>query len=141
MFTDECGLDKAILDNDTALVGELLSRSSSGMLSGMLRLLRPREPERNSMLHLAAYSNSSDVAAMLIERGECVNRANSVGDTPTHIAARANAWETADVLVSFGADISAVNRAGQTPLDVAVASGNHRVAELLRLAARLSPRN
>ncbi|MCE5197596.1 MAG: ankyrin repeat domain-containing protein [Armatimonadota bacterium] len=122
MFFQEDKLIKAILDDDLA--------------SARKQFRIPGGRKENNLLHLAAYSNSVRVARFLIDSGEEVNSVNGIGDTPLHVAARYNAWETADLLLSCGARIHSPNHAGQTPLDIAVSSGNSKLAELLRLAAK-----
>lgn len=136
MVFREDKLIRAILDDDIASAKKLLCvsgvRRKMGYVFSLLRLGRRR---RSSLLHLAAYANSVEIARLLIDNGEGVNSANGTGDTPLHVAARYNAWETADLLIYCGARIHIPNHADQTPRDVAVSCGNSNVAELLELVA------
>lgn len=129
-------LDRAILGNDVMEVTHLLRvLRLCRVLQGILHCIHLGKPRQTCLLHLAAYSNSVEVARLLVDRHEEVGSQNDVGDTPLHVAARYNAWETADLLISQGARVCALNRAGQTPLDIANDAGNHSVAELLELVA------
>ncbi len=125
-------LVQAILDDDEAEVRRVFSPRGQTISFG----LRPQVAARTLCLHLAAFANSTRVARFLIDNGEQVNCQDGVGDTPLHVAARYNAWETADLLLDHGARTGMRNHAAQTPHDIAVGSGNHSVAELLRLADR-----
>lgn len=137
MFSWEDKLNKAVLNNDTANVKKLLRITRIyGKLCSVFCRNEAERLRRNSLLHLAAYSNSVEVARLLIDRGENVNFANGVGDTPLHTAARYNAWETADLLISSGADIHSVNYADQTPFDIAYNCCNYNVSDLLELAEK-----
>jgi ankyrin repeat protein len=131
-------LDRAILNDDVACVEKLLRWSFAGnALRSVVSRIGSRESERNSPLHVAAYSNSVEVARLLLKNGEDADCANCIGETPLHVAARYNAWETADLLIGRGAKIVVYNQDGQTPLDVAINCGNRNVEELLRLAESL----
>jgi ankyrin repeat protein len=137
MLSGEEELNKAILNDDAARVAELLNKSFCGIRwRSIFRCLRLSKPGQNSLLHLAAYSNSVNAARLLIENGEDINYRNGVGDTPLHIAAYYNAWETADLLISRGAHIDIINAAGFTPLDAALNHSNHKLAELLKITAK-----
>ncbi len=131
----EDALDKAIMDNNVARTRKLLAQQPIyKMINSAMRKLRlRREINRNSLLHVAAFANSTDVARWLIEQGADVNCLNPVGITPLHIAAFQNSWETADLLISRGARLDIRDDRGRTPLDVAQECGNTRMVELLEL--------
>jgi ankyrin repeat protein len=136
MFSREERLIRAVLDDDAAGMRRLLGRPGIKAMDRKFLRFHADGAGRVCLLHLAAYSNSDDVARLLIDNGEGVNSLNDVGDTPLHVAARYNAWETADLLISRGADLQIPNLAAQTPYDIAVESGNANLVELLRLAAQ-----
>ena len=125
------------MDDDVANTKKLLRKS--GVRSAIERVFSrfcSGRSNNSCLLHLAAYSNSVEVARLLIQSGGDVNLQNGVGDTPLHVAARYNAWETADLLISCGAELHISNHAAQTPLYIAIGSGNSNLAELLRLTAK-----
>jgi ankyrin repeat protein len=133
-------VDDAILEDDVSRVRELLSwwNLPTGFSRILSTLTSASAKDRNSWLHVAAYSNSWNVAQLLIEMNEDVNNRNLVGDTPLHLAAKYNSWETADRLISGGADLNIVNQNGESPLDLARQLGHTSLVELLELVMQLS---
>lgn len=137
VFSREEKLIKAVMDNDVANTKRLLRKSGvRSRIECVFSRFCSDRPNNSSLLHLAAYSNSVEVARLLIQGGGEVNLQNGVGDTSLHVAARYNAWETADLLISCGAELHISNHAAQTPLDIAIDNGNLNLAELLILAAK-----
>jgi ankyrin repeat protein len=129
-------LDKAVIDNDVISVSRLIKVLSLRRMLNLPDNCRAGKSIRNSLLHLAAYSNSVEVTNYLIDNGEDANCKNSIGETPLHLAAQHNSWETADLLIRRGAEINAMNNAGKTPLDIAVSNGNDKLVDLLILVGK-----
>ena len=92
-------------------------------------------------LCVAAISNSSKVAKLLISKGANINEICINGDTPIHIAAKGGHIETLKVLIVEGANLNAKLKdnksnssygiVGWTPLHLAANYGQTESAELL----------
>lgn len=78
--------------------------------------------DRWTLLHLAAFEDTVDIARTLLDLGATVDASSgeSYGQTPLHSAVSA---EMADVLVKRGATIDCRDRFGATPLFRAVVDG------------------
>jgi ankyrin repeat protein len=74
----------------------------------------------NSLLHIAAKSNSLDIAKFLLWFGLGSNFANQLGNTPLHLAANFHYVEMIQLLLDRGANPHAVNKNGWTPLTLAL---------------------
>jgi serine/threonine-protein phosphatase 6 regulatory ankyrin repeat subunit B len=75
---------------------------------------------KNSMLHLAAKSNSVKVGQFLLWYGLNPNEKNRLGNTPLHMAAHFQHKELIELLLNHGADPHAINNNGWTPLSLAL---------------------
>ena len=82
-------------------------------------------------LYIAAFANAHEVAAVLIGAGADVHGNNYGGFTPLHIAAWNSAREVAAALIIAGADIHAKGPSGQQPLHEAALHNAHEVAAVL----------
>lgn len=87
--------------------------------------------EGEAPLHLAAWSNATAAAGVLIEAGADVDATILSGWTPLHVAARYDATETAALLLERGARIDPRDAEAWTPLHVTV------VADALKTGALL----
>ena len=82
-------------------------------------------------LHIAAFNDARDVAAVLVERGADIHAKTKQGSTPLHAAAQGNAPEAAAELIERGADVGAEDNDGKTPLHVAAEKNAREVAVAL----------
>lgn len=87
--------------------------------------------EGEAPLHLAAWSNATAAARVLIDAGADIDAVILSGWTPLHIAARYDAAETAALLLERGAQLDPRDAEDWTPLHVAV------VADALRTGGML----
>ena len=85
-------------------------------------------------LHWAAWSNASEVAALLVEHGADIHAKDSYESTPLHWAAWSNTSEVAALLIERGADIHAKGLWEWTPLHWAAWRNTSEVAALLNRA-------
>lgn len=83
-------------------------------------------------LHLAAFHDNPEVAALLLGHGADVNATSGHGATPLYIAASRNCAPMALLLLARGADVNRPSRHNFTPLDVALWDGADEVAAVLR---------
>ena len=82
-------------------------------------------------LHVAAFENARDTAALLLEKGAAVNAKSTNWDTPLHFAAWKNARDTAALLLEKGAAVNAKNNSVWTPLHYATWGSAHDTVALL----------
>ncbi|OIQ92587.1 phosphocholine transferase AnkX [mine drainage metagenome] len=82
-------------------------------------------------LHVAAFYNRKQIAALLLAHGADVKASDSEGLTPLHAAVLAANADIATLLLDKGADVNAVTDTGKTPLHLAAAIGCYRLTKLL----------
>ncbi len=82
-------------------------------------------------LHVAAYFNAKDVAALLLERGADVNAKALGGETPLHFAANGQDTSVAALLLEHGANPNAKDDDGNTPLMKAALGSQKEMVQLL----------
>ena len=83
-------------------------------------MISQRDEDGYSALHCAAYSDSFDVAVLLIKYGADVHGRTDDGWTPLHSAARWNSDSVASLLLAYGADVNAHTNGRLTPIQLAV---------------------
>ncbi|GBG32366.1 Ankyrin repeat domain-containing protein 1 [Hondaea fermentalgiana] len=76
-------------------------------------------------LHRAVASGSTEVVALLLDRGAIVDIQDKSGRTPLHWAAVVDAVQCAEQLGLAGADINKVSNTGSTPLHMAADQGKY----------------
>jgi ankyrin repeat protein len=83
------------------------------------------DKEGNSLLHLAAQSNTSnaELISKLIARGCSISLKNKAGRTPLHQIAEADDIGSASVLLENGSQPNQRDRMGNTPLHLAKSEG------------------
>lgn len=133
-------LEEGVGVNDVARVRELLQARPEAAAE--------YQPDGSTLLHLAAYMNRREIAALLLDHRAGVSAMalseapNIPANTPLHAALAGTAWETAELLLDRGADIHAVDSIGGTPLHNAAARPNAAmVRRLLEMGAEVNCRN
>jgi ankyrin repeat protein len=96
-----------------AIVETLLAAGSS---------INEKDSEYQSILHVAAKEQPSEVIKFLLKKGADVNARNVYGSTPLFYAAESNGAEVIELLISNGAVVSARDKYGMTALFSAVGS-------------------
>ena len=82
-------------------------------------------------LHRAAEENRTDIARVLINRGDDVNGRDDSNATPLFPAAFSNSLHVAILLIESGADVNALDNGSWSPLLLASHFGSVEVAMLL----------
>ncbi len=85
----------------------------------------------NTLLMLAAYHNSLDVARMLLERGALVDKKNDKNQTPLAGVCFKGYYQMAQLLIEFGANPDEDNGMGLTPMNCAIMFRHADIAALL----------
>lgn len=96
-------------------------------------LVRYRDGEGRTPLHVAAASGNATVVSHLLARGADVSARELWTETPLFDAARSGSAEVVQLLIDAGAAAAARNLRGLTPLHAAARTGHSAVVE--RLAA------
>lgn len=95
--------------------------------------------DSNTALELAAAAGFNNVIRTLVQHGEGVHAANTLGYTALHAAAEANQVGAIGVLLEAGADIDEQHYGESTPLHVALQNSNPEfVRALCALGADMS---
>lgn len=82
-------------------------------------IMDSRDEDGYSAMHCCAYSNSVEVALLLIEAGAEIEPRSNDGWTPLHSAARWNNDAMASLLLSRGANVNSKTIGNLTPLQLA----------------------
>jgi len=114
---------EAIAKGDEQAVTALLDRS--------LPLAATNE-QGYSLVHWAAITRQTRIAALLVTRGAPVNTTGPGGRTPLHDAALSGDASLVRLFVDAGARVYAADKLGKTPLDVAIEQGNRALFPLLK---------
>lgn len=77
----------------------------------------------DSLLHKAAQSNLTEMAALLIKHGANLEARNYLGETPLHSALLRGFRETTIALVKAGANVNALDERRFTAYDIVVRNG------------------
>ena len=85
----------------------------------------------NTLLMLAAYNNSLEVARMLLQKGADVDKRNDKNQTPLAGVCFKGYYEMAELLIQYGADVDADNGLGLTPLNCAIMFRRNKIVNLL----------
>ncbi|KAI5619026.1 serine/threonine-protein kinase TNNI3K, partial [Silurus asotus] len=99
----------------------------------MLKGLRASRLSRNGFtaLHLAAYTDSAELATALLHGGADVQQVGYGALTALHIATMAGHHEAVDVLLQHGAYVNVQDAVFFTPLHIAAFYGHEQVCKLL----------
>lgn len=95
-------------------------------------LVKRRDWDGLTVLHLAIVHKHTEAAAYLLTRGACVKAKSKDGVTPLHFAAQVGSLDLVKLLLERKANINAVDSEGWTPLDRATKWNHTDVAEYLR---------
>eukprot|EP00002_Diphylleia_rotans_P039778 TRINITY_DN9312_c0_g1_i1.p1 TRINITY_DN9312_c0_g1~~TRINITY_DN9312_c0_g1_i1.p1 ORF type:complete len:1378 (+),score=270.24 TRINITY_DN9312_c0_g1_i1:71-4204(+) len=82
-------------------------------------------------IHKACISGNIAVLQSLLQQGQSVEKANSVGDRPLHLAAAANEDRIMIMLLQARASVNVRNLKGETPLHVALSHNHVKAARIL----------
>jgi tetratricopeptide (TPR) repeat protein len=113
----------AVKANDEERVADLVSKDPS--------LLASRDLEGNTLLHIAAHTQTPGMALLLLSKGAAVDARDKTGHTPLHLAAHRASREMMVLLLSNRADVAALCGSRQAPLHKAASFGNTDGVELL----------
>ncbi|XP_030452076.1 protein ACCELERATED CELL DEATH 6-like [Syzygium oleosum] len=123
--TKEGNIDKFI---------EALEKYSAEERVSLSEIIHIQGPSRNSLLHVAAGIENSDILQVLLEviqDKQLAAQANDRGDTPLHVAARAGSIRMAELLLDCGSFLDKANEAGNKALHEAVKNGDYVLTDLL----------
>lgn len=95
-------------------------------------LIRLRDDNGYTPLHLAAKNGHNGLTKQLVESGAEIDARAKDGSTPLHLAAAAGHRATAEVLVDAMSDVNALDEQGRTPLRLAEDNGHEEMAAMLR---------
>ncbi|KAF7852056.1 hypothetical protein BT93_L0584 [Corymbia citriodora subsp. variegata] len=119
--------------NVEEFIRALEKHSAEGRVS-LSDIINIRGPSGDSLLHVAAGNEKTDVLQALLE-GICdkwlTANVNYRGDTVLHVAAREGKIHTAELLLGYGSILDMANDAGNTALHEAVKNGNYKLTDLL----------
>jgi ankyrin repeat protein len=110
------------------------------LAKGSMPCINALQPEANitsdalqgdTLLIRGAAKGDETFIKSLIERGEDVNKPNSIGSTPLHIASYTGNIKAAEVFLKHNADINASDVDGFTPLRHAVEQNKIEIVKLL----------
>jgi cytohesin len=118
--------------HDLVAVGELESVQSA--LESQPELVKARNENGRTPLHIACRSDHSAIVEYLVARGAEVNARDDYQSTPLHFAAYRNLTETIQVLLEHEAEIDAQNHAQATPLHYAALADHAEAVQLLTAA-------
>jgi len=94
-------------------------------------ILETRDKKEQTPLHIAALSNQSDMAKILINNNAHIEAKDKRGHTPLHLAANKDNIEIAIFLLNNGANIEAEDNYGKSPLYTAIDSRKQKIIEIL----------
>lgn len=121
-----CGSSKQV-DNKTETPHELYKANKKNEARNLfmpLADINSVDDDGNTMLHLCAEKNDSDMALFLLIRGADPDLKNNNGDTPLHVAINSTSFDAAKVIIENGGDIFSQNADGITALDLGLEASN-----------------
>jgi hemoglobin len=80
---------------------------------------RPRGPEAQTPLHMAARRGNLAIAQALLDGGAALEAQDKKGETPLRRAVNCGHPEFVSLLLAYGADVNARDKQGRTPLQAA----------------------
>lgn len=114
---------KAIEADNSRLVERMLTEEPS--------LVRERNGELRTPLHIAAKGDHADLVVLLIEKGADMNATDEDGETPLYSAVRSRERAALPFLLASGSAVGAADEGGHTPLHLAAALGNEAAVRFL----------
>ncbi|XP_030456689.2 protein ACCELERATED CELL DEATH 6-like [Syzygium oleosum] len=113
---------------------EALEKYSAEERVSLSDIIGIQGPSGNSLLHVAAGIENTDILRALLEvihDKQLATVCNYQKDTPLHVAARAGRIHTAKLLHGCGMIVAMVNDAGNTALHEAVKNGHYDLTSML----------
>jgi ankyrin repeat protein len=103
--------------------------------------LAAKERFGQSLLHLAVWNGSNDVAKFLLQSGIDLNATDDAGVTPLMVAASEGRLGLTELLLSHGAKVNVRSSDGRTALDYSMICKNQALVDvLLSAGAEIDPR-
>jgi len=113
----------AVRANDLPRVKAMIGKDAS--------LLRAKDAEGMTPLHVAAANGRLPIAELLLAKGADLHEVNAQLKTPLHVAIENERDEAAGLLIKKGSDLRRKDLEGNTPLHAAVDCDRKSVVELL----------
>ncbi|KAF7849995.1 hypothetical protein BT93_L0046 [Corymbia citriodora subsp. variegata] len=113
---------------------EALEKYSAEVRVSLSDIIHTQGPTGNSLLHVAAGIENSNILRALLEvihDKQLAVQANGRKDTPLHVAARAGQIHMAELLLDCSSIVDIANEAGNTALHEAVKNGDYELTDLL----------
>ena len=122
LFDLDAALIAAVEASNVALCQNLLSYGANVLV---------KSKTGETVLHLAAKTNSPDLVMLLLRWNAAVDDADAKSRTPLHLAAECGYTDVAQVLLKNSASLTTRDLSGKSPFFAACAEGRRDVAQLL----------
>lgn len=116
-------LQKAILENDSARMLQLLSKVDVDIES--------KYKDGCTLLHLATITNSPKIVELLLNHKANPNSKQKQDFTPLHIAAMKGKEKIVKILLNSGASVHSLGEDGKTPLHLSAMQDRQDIIEML----------
>ena len=137
------GPTESAVSDESTRAQRIYTAAESGNFSAVKELLKEdpalvavRDRDGYTLLHLAAFSASTEGMDFLLKTGMEIDVRNNTGATPLYFAAWNGIDTSVEWLLEHGADVFAEDKDGLTPCDLAEAVGHQVIVDLLSKAER-----